>query len=319
MADGICLEGKTLLTDAALKALRPKEKSYKVTDRDGMYVVVSPAGTLSFRLDYRLQRHAHVGRLRPDRQHDELHDRGRHSDERDGNGAGPLPARAQQRRHDGDTQAHGREPRGRPREPRGAGLRQRRLGGDRPERDDPTGRHTLRHRRVRGRAAADEHHDHIDDDVLRLGRTRPFDLLPREAVQLIAFSCEKQRLRAGEALFFAGEAADSGYFVQSGAITLLKDGREPKAERRVSAGALISETALYAPTARRVSARAAEDAVVMRIPRETFRRVLAEFPAGAEKIRAALAVRTRRLVDGLEATRIKSFEGSITPRPRAAQ
>ena len=57
----------------------------------------------------------------------------------------------------------------------------------------------------------------------------------------------------------------------------------------------------------------------MRIPRETFRRVLAEFPASAEKIRAALAARTRRLVDGLEATRIKSFEGSITPRPRAAQ
>lgn len=54
MADGIYLEGKFLLTDAALKALRPKEKSYKVTDRDGMYVVVSPAGTLSFRLDYRL-------------------------------------------------------------------------------------------------------------------------------------------------------------------------------------------------------------------------------------------------------------------------
>jgi hypothetical protein len=47
--------------------------------------------------------------------------------------------------------------------------------------------------------------------------------------------------------------------------------------------------------------------------------VLAEFPAGAEKIRAALAMRTRRLVDGLEATRIKSFEGSLTPSPRAAQ
>ena len=120
-------------------------------------------------------------------------------------------------------------------------------------------------------------------------------------------------------MFFAGETADSGYFVHSGAITLLEDGAEPKAERRVGAGALIGESALYAPTARRVSARAAEDAVVMRIPRETFRRVLAEFPAGAEKIRAALAARTRRLVDGLEATRIKSFEGPLAPRPRAAQ
>jgi CRP-like cAMP-binding protein len=147
----------------------------------------------------------------------------------------------------------------------------------------------------------------LDDEVARLGRTRPFDLLPREAVQLIAFSCEKRRLRAGEALFFAGETADSGYFVHSGVITLLEDGAEPKAERRVSAGALIGESALYAPTARHVSARAA------------FRRVLAEFPAGAEKIRLALATRMRRLVDGLEATRIKSFESSLAPRPRAAQ
>ena len=159
----------------------------------------------------------------------------------------------------------------------------------------------------------------LDDDVLRLGRTRPFDLLPREAVQLIAFSCEKRRLRAGEALFFAGEAADSGYFVHSGAIILLKDGAEPKAERRVGPDALIGESALYAATTRHVSARAAEDAVVIRMPRETFRRVLTEFPAGAEKIRAVLAARMRRLVDGLEATRIKSFEGSLSPRPQAAQ
>ena len=159
----------------------------------------------------------------------------------------------------------------------------------------------------------------LDDDVVRLGRTSPFDLLPREAVQLIAFSCEKRRLRAGQALFFSGETADSGYFVHSGAVTLLEDGAEPRAERRVGVGVLIGESALYVPTTRRVSARAAEDAVVMRIPRETFRRVLAEFPAGAEKIRAALAARTRHLVDGLEATRIKSLERPIAPRPRAAQ
>ena len=95
--------------------------------------------------------------------------------------------------------------------------------------------------------------------------------------------------------------------------------RSRKPSGASSAGALIGESALYAPTARRVSARAAEDAVVMRIPRETFRRVLTEFPAGAEKIRAALAARMRRLVDGLEATRIKSFEGSLATRPRAAQ
>ncbi|SFK13037.1 hypothetical protein SAMN05444581_102278 [Methylocapsa palsarum] len=29
-----------MLTDTALKALKPQEKKYKVTDRDGMYVLV---------------------------------------------------------------------------------------------------------------------------------------------------------------------------------------------------------------------------------------------------------------------------------------
>jgi len=43
-----------MLTDAGVKALKPKEKSYKVTDRDGMYLVVQPSGMIVFRLDYRM-------------------------------------------------------------------------------------------------------------------------------------------------------------------------------------------------------------------------------------------------------------------------
>lgn len=43
-----------MLTDSELKHLKPKAKPYKVSDRDGMYVLVSPGGTISFRVDYRL-------------------------------------------------------------------------------------------------------------------------------------------------------------------------------------------------------------------------------------------------------------------------
>ena len=158
----------------------------------------------------------------------------------------------------------------------------------------------------------------LESDVARLARTRPFNLLPREAVQLVAFSCERRRLRAGDALFFAGEIGDAGYFVHSGAILLTEKGAEPKSARRVGAGALIGESALYAPIARRVEARAAEDALVMRVQRETFRRVLAEFPEAARKVRAALAARTRQLVNGLDAARIKSFDGAAAPDFQAA-
>lgn len=43
-----------MLTDAAIKALKPKDKLYKVSDRDGMYVVVNPSGGVVFRYDYRM-------------------------------------------------------------------------------------------------------------------------------------------------------------------------------------------------------------------------------------------------------------------------
>ena len=43
-----------MLTDSGIKALKPKDKLYKVTDRDGMYVAVNPSGAVVFRYDYRL-------------------------------------------------------------------------------------------------------------------------------------------------------------------------------------------------------------------------------------------------------------------------
>lgn len=43
-----------MLTDMQLKALKPAEKIYKVSDQRGLYVAVTPTGVASFRFDYRL-------------------------------------------------------------------------------------------------------------------------------------------------------------------------------------------------------------------------------------------------------------------------
>lgn len=43
-----------MLTDSKLKTLKPKDRLYKVRDRLGLYVSISPAGGKSFRFDYRL-------------------------------------------------------------------------------------------------------------------------------------------------------------------------------------------------------------------------------------------------------------------------
>lgn len=56
-SDGISGKSKVrldLLTDRELGALAPKEKLFKVADRDGLYVAVLPTGTRAFRFDYRI-------------------------------------------------------------------------------------------------------------------------------------------------------------------------------------------------------------------------------------------------------------------------
>lgn len=48
-----------MLTDTALRNLKPGAAPYELADRDGMYVTVSTAGTIAFRYDYRLKQGQH--------------------------------------------------------------------------------------------------------------------------------------------------------------------------------------------------------------------------------------------------------------------
>lgn len=45
-----------MLTDTKLRTLKPAEKTYKPTDRDGLYAALLPTGTISFRYSYRINK-----------------------------------------------------------------------------------------------------------------------------------------------------------------------------------------------------------------------------------------------------------------------
>lgn len=69
-SDGISgsLSKADLLTDRELGGLAPKDKIFKATDRDALYVAVLPIGTRAFRYDYRLNRRREtlaIGRYDP--------------------------------------------------------------------------------------------------------------------------------------------------------------------------------------------------------------------------------------------------------------
>ena len=148
----------------------------------------------------------------------------------------------------------------------------------------------------------------LADDIERLSHTRPFNLLPREAVQLIAFSADKRVLAANESLFAEGEPADCGYFVLSGAIVLTARSHAGERARVANEGTLIGENAMIAQVHRPSSARARESSIVLRISRQVFHRVLGEFPKESARIRANLATRMRKIARELEDLRVRAID-----------
>ena len=144
----------------------------------------------------------------------------------------------------------------------------------------------------------------LEQDVRGMAGTRPFSLMPREALQLLAFSCERRSYRPGDILFSAGEAADCAYFLLSGEVELSANG----AQRTVRRGALLGESALASELTRLSQARAVTAATALRVPREIFRRVLTEFPDVAAKMRESAAQRTRQLLDRLEDVSARAFK-----------
>jgi CRP-like cAMP-binding protein len=141
----------------------------------------------------------------------------------------------------------------------------------------------------------------LDDDIALLARQPLLSLMERDALRLVAFAAESRILRAGDVLFRVGEPSDGAVLVISGAVAL--DSREDgqPAQEVVGPGALIGETALFAAVARPVTAIAREPTQVMRLSRSVMRRVLAESPASAEAIAAAVAQRLQGFVGQLTA------------------
>jgi CRP-like cAMP-binding protein len=143
----------------------------------------------------------------------------------------------------------------------------------------------------------------LEQDIGRLGRTRPFDLLPRDALKLIAFSAERRAFPAGRTVFEQNDEADCAYFLLSGSVALTAYGKDEPKQRLVGAGALIGEMAMFAPLARPASARTKEETVALRISRHLMARILSEYPREAAQIRARLAERTRQITAEFDAVR----------------
>jgi len=149
----------------------------------------------------------------------------------------------------------------------------------------------------------------IEADIAFLERVPIFRPLGEGALRILAIGAESYSLEAGQVLFTAGEAADCAYIVQDGSFGLTPP-RQSETEVIAEAGTLLGETALLAETIRPVTATAREDAVVMRVSRAMFVKMLESYPDAAQRLRQLIAARAEQWAREMEKVRAKLADGT---------
>jgi CRP-like cAMP-binding protein len=153
----------------------------------------------------------------------------------------------------------------------------------------------------------------IEDDIAFLERVPTLRLLGRTALRILAIGAESRYVHDGEALFHAGDAADSGYVVQEGSFELRPSG--PGGAKVIAGpGTLLGELALLADTARPATAVAREPSTVIRISRSLFLKMLEGYPEAAQTLREQIVARMNQSMQDMGAIRSLLVDGE---KPRS--
>ena len=116
--------------------------------------------------------------------------------------------------------------------------------------------------------------------------------LSPDQLRLLAFGADFRITREGETLFRAGDFADSGFLVKSGAIGLyFNEANDGPPDEVAEPGTLIGEMALFIDTRRTMRAVALQRSELLQIRRALFRRMLEEFPEIARRLQRSLGDR----------------------------
>lgn len=144
----------------------------------------------------------------------------------------------------------------------------------------------------------------LEEDIAFFERVPPLAALGKQALRILAIGAETRHLQSGAVLFYAGELADGGYVVQEGLLLLESGTLAEGNEITVGPGTLIGEMALLTNTVCQATAIAKEPTVVVRIPRNLFRKMLEGYPAAAERLRDNMTERLQAWSEELASVKI---------------
>jgi CRP-like cAMP-binding protein len=132
----------------------------------------------------------------------------------------------------------------------------------------------------------------LKDEVELLRRVPLFANVAPAKLKLLAFTSDRVSFREGQVLFKQGDAGDAAYVVLAGTADVLvgTNGEEIKVAS-LEPNSIVGEIAILCDVARTATVKASAPLEALRISKDHFIKLLAEFPEMAVEIMRVLADR----------------------------
>ena len=144
----------------------------------------------------------------------------------------------------------------------------------------------------------------LKDEVERLRLVPLFGNVASAKLKLIAFTSQRLSFKAGHTLFYQGDPGDAAYVVLSGSADVLVDsGSGENKVATVGPNSIIGEIAILCDVNRTATIRANSNLDVLRIDKDQFLALLAEFPEMALQVIRVIADRLSQTTEELSKAR----------------
>ena len=132
----------------------------------------------------------------------------------------------------------------------------------------------------------------LQQDVELMRNIPLFAKLEPSKLKLLAFTSERITYEAGQVLFHQGDVGDAAYIIVEGSASVLVETGEGDIEvAKLGRNDFVGEIAILCDVPRTATVKATAQTVTLRITKDLFFRLVAEFPQMSVEIMRELASR----------------------------
>jgi CRP-like cAMP-binding protein len=150
----------------------------------------------------------------------------------------------------------------------------------------------------------------LSEEVELLRNIPLFSKIEPAKLKLLAFTSERLTFAGGDELFHQGDSGDAAYIIIGGAADILIDtDNGPMSVATVGRNDIIGEIAILCDVPRTATVRALEELETLKISKDLFFRLIAEFPQISIEIMRELAERLEKTTNQLRDARTQLAAG----------